>query len=84
MLSSVLKSPRASAVNIEIMCAFVRRRSLMDSHREQKRKLDELERRVGTHDGAIAGILAAIRALMKPPDSPRGRRLGFVAGDDGN
>jgi hypothetical protein len=79
MLSSVLKSPRAIAVNIEIMRAFVRLRVLLGSNRVLKRKLDELERRVGAHDGAIAGILAAIRELMKPPEPPRRSRMGFVA-----
>ncbi|MGH8148315.1 MAG: ORF6N domain-containing protein, partial [Rhodanobacteraceae bacterium] len=65
MLSSVLNSPRAIAVNIEIMRAFVRLREAIAGNRELARKFEELERRVQqkltTHDQAIAGILKAIR-----------------------
>lgn len=82
MLSSVLKSPRAIAVNVEIMRAFVRLREMLASNRELKRRLDDLERRLGAHDQAIASILSAIRELMSPPEPPKKRRIGFVQTDD--
>ncbi len=78
MLSSVLNSPRAIAVNIEIMRAFVRLREMLASNKELSRKLDELERKLATHDQAIAGILNAIRELMRPPEPPPKRRIGFI------
>jgi hypothetical protein len=72
MLSSVLRSERAIAVNIQIMRAFVRMRELLASNRALARRLDELEARLEkklpTHDQAIAAILSAIRQLMHPPD----------------
>lgn len=82
MLSSVLKSPQAIAVNIEIMRAFVRLRGLLTSNKTLVRKFDELERRVGTHDEAIASILSAIRALMAPPEPKKKRRMGFIQDGD--
>lgn len=82
MLSSVLKSPRAIAVNVEIMRAFVQLREMLASNRELKHKLDELERRLGAHDQAIASILSAIRELMSPPEPPKKRRIGFIQSDD--
>lgn len=45
MLSSALRSPRAVAVNIEIMRAFVRLRQMLASNLELARKLDALERK---------------------------------------
>jgi hypothetical protein len=45
MLSSVLNSPRAVQVNIEIMRAFVRLREVISTNRELAQKLAELERR---------------------------------------
>jgi len=82
MLSSVLNSPRAIAVNIEIMRAFVRLREVLASNKALAAKLDELEQRVSrklqTHDQAIAGILDAIRRLMAPPEPKSGRSIGFV------
>jgi hypothetical protein len=64
MLSSVLRSPRAIAVNIEIMRAFVRLRGVIATNKELARKLEELERKLATHDQAITGILDAICQLM--------------------
>lgn len=82
MLSSVLGSLQAIAVNIEIMRAFVRLREMLASNQELKRKLDELERRLGAHDQAIASILSAIRELMAPPESPKKRRIGFIQDEE--
>ncbi|HEX5055587.1 MAG TPA: ORF6N domain-containing protein [Gammaproteobacteria bacterium] len=82
MLSSVLNSPQAIAVNIEIIRAFVRLREMLTSNKELAIKLEELERKLQTHDQAIAGILNAIRELMKPPEPPHKRPIGFV--DSGN
>ena len=77
MLSSVLRSGRAIAVNIAIMRAFVRLRQLAAANTELARKLDDLERRVGGHDQAIQSIVRAIRDLAVPVPSRR-RRIGFV------
>ena len=78
MLSSVLNSPRAIAVNIEIMRAFVRLRELIASNKELAAKLDQLEKKVGSHDQAITEIMVAIRQLMAPPAPTKKRRIGFV------
>jgi hypothetical protein len=84
MLSSVLNSSRAIAVNIEIMRAFVRLREAIAGNQQLARKFDELERRVtqklDRHDQAIVGILKAIRELMTPPE-PKKRPIGFVTHD---
>jgi len=82
MLSSVLKSDRAIAVNIQIMRAFVRMRELLISNRALAQKLDQLEARLekklAHHDEAIAAILSAIRELMNP-ETPKHRSIGFTA-----
>ena len=46
MLSSVLRSPRAIAVNIQIMRAFVHMRELLSSNHELAKRLDQLEARL--------------------------------------
>jgi hypothetical protein len=81
MLSTVLSSERAIAVNIEIMRAFVRLRNVLTSNKELAKRFAELEqrleRRLDSHDQAIAGILDAIRQLMTPPPISPKRRIGF-------
>ena len=78
MLSGILNSPRAIAVNIEIMRAFVRLRGLLASNKVLARKLDELAGKVDTHDEAITAILSAIRELMTSPVPEKKRRIGFI------
>ena len=70
MLSSVLRSPRAVRVNVEIMRAFVRLRQLLASHADLARRLDELERKCREHDEQFVIVFDAIRELMEPPQTP--------------
>ena len=78
MLSSVLNSPRAIAVNIDIMRAFVRLRELIASNKALAAKLNQLEKKLTTHDQAITEIMFAIRQLMAPPEPTKKRKIGFV------
>jgi hypothetical protein len=77
MLSSILRSPRAIQVNIEIMRAFVRLRHLLSSNAELALRLEKLERK---YDGHFKIVFDAIRELMKPPPLPPKRRIGFDLG----
>ena len=61
MAASVLNSPRAVRVSVYVVCAFVRLRRVAPTHKELVHKLDELERKVGGHNDAIAGLVSAIR-----------------------
>jgi hypothetical protein len=75
MLSSVLRSKRAVAVNIEIMRAFVRLRKLLAENAGLSRRLDELERK---YDGQFAMVFDAIRALMAEPAEDTSRsKIGY-------
>lgn len=82
MLSSVLNSGRAIAVNIEVMRTFVRMRELLASNKALAKRFAQLEARLdkklAEHDDAITAILSAIRELMIPPP-PKRRPIGFTA-----
>ena len=62
--------------------AFVQLRDTLIAHKEFAKRLDELEsrieRKLSSHDQAIAGILDAIRQLMTPPELPKRRPIGFI------
>jgi hypothetical protein len=62
MLSSVLRSPRAIAVNVEIMRAFVRLRELISSHVDLAAKIAKLEKK---YDRRFRVVFEAIRQLME-------------------
>jgi hypothetical protein len=79
MLSSVLRSPRAVQVNIEIMRAFVRLRGFLLSQNELVTRLATLEKKHDSHSAAIQEIFSVIKKLMLPPKPPRApkREIGF-------
>ena len=77
MLSSVLNSERAIAVNIEIMRAFVRLREMVASHKELAKKLQELEKK---YDAQFKVVFDAIHALLEHTKKPK-RRIGFETGE---
>ena len=80
MLSGVLRSKRAVAVNIEIMRAFVELRRAATSYTAIEKRLEELERetsaKLGQHDQQLAQIFQALRQLISPPPRPK-RQVGF-------
>lgn len=77
MLSSVLRSPAAVTVNIEIMRVFVRLRRASLVSEQVIGLIRELARRVDGHDAAIKDIIATIRALVDAPKQSK-RSIGFV------
>ena len=76
MLSSVLRSPTAVRVNIEIMRTFVRLRRLMATPGELVEQLTRLADTVRLHDEQIQAIAQVLNQLMQRPEEPR-RRIGF-------
>ena len=81
MLGNVLKSPRAVEVSLLVVRAFVQIREMLSAHKDISAKLDQLERKLSSHDQAIAGVIDAIRQLMTPP-APTRRGIGFTADID--
>ncbi len=96
MLSSVLGSPRAIAVNIEIMRTLVRVRvrvrALAATHGDLAKRLAELEDKTEApamnHDAfsrntrnQLREVLDVLHEFMTPPDPPK-RPIGFVTPQD--
>ncbi len=75
MLSSVLRSVLAIAVNIQIMRAFVVLRRVLESQGDLADRIDALQMK---YDEKFAVVFDAIRRLTLPPRSTR-RRIGFKA-----
>jgi hypothetical protein len=73
MLSSVLNSPGAIQVNIQIMRTFGRLREMIASNAELARRLDDLEQK---YDAQFRVVFDAIRQMMKPAETER-KSIGF-------
>lgn len=76
MLSSVLRSPTAVQVNIEIMRAFVRLRRLLATPGELVEQLQKLAETVQLHDDQIRSIAHVLQKMIEAPPAPKGR-IGF-------
>lgn len=76
--ANILNSPRAAEMSIYVVRAFVKLREVLTSNKELAQKLNQLERKLQTHDQAIISIIAAIRQLTNPP-APKRRPIGFTA-----
>ena len=92
MLSSMLSSERAVALNIEIMRTFLRVRELATTHQDLAKRLAELEMKSEgielSHDtfsrntrAQLKQVFDAIRELITPPDPPK-QPIGFVPPED--
>lgn len=77
MAATVLNSPKAVEMSVFVVRAFVRLRQMLATNRQLATKIDELERKLETHDTAIQDLIEAIKALMAPEEGPR-RKIGFL------
>jgi hypothetical protein len=77
MAATVLNSPRAVETSLFVVRAFVRLRQFLATNKDLAHKLEEHERKLSTHDQAIAGLVNTIRQLAASP-KPSRRPIGFV------
>ena len=75
MLSSVLKSERAIAVNIQIVRAFIQLRKMLSTHESLRKKIEAMERK---YDKQFKAVFDVLRQLLKEEAEPK-RKIGFVA-----
>lgn len=77
MLASVLHSERAVEIGVLVVRAFIRLRELLANNKELANRLEDMERKLSTHDQAITGLIDAVRQLMAPPVKKK-RSIGFI------
>jgi hypothetical protein len=82
MLASVLNSDVAIEASVRVVRAFVRLREIISANAELAAKFAQLERRLDSHDEAIAQLFAAIRQLLAPPPEKK-REIGFHVREGG-
>ena len=75
MLSSVLNSERAIAVNIAIMRTFVRLRQILATHKELAERLKAMEKK---YDKQFKVVFDILKQLMEPPPEPQKSPIGFM------
>ena len=77
MLSTVLNSERAIAVNIAIMRTFVRLRYILATHKDLAAKLEAMEKK---YDKQFKVVFEILRQLTEPAPVPEKGPMGFIVG----
>jgi hypothetical protein len=77
MLSCILNSERAIAVNIQIIRVFTKMRETLLTHKDILLKLEQLENQVTKNSEDIQMIFAALKQFLIPPEQSNRRRIGF-------
>ncbi len=80
MISCILHSPKAIAVNIQIIRIFARMRETLLTQKDILLKLEQLEKQVSLHHTEIAQIFEVLKNLILNPEPPR-KSIGFKVGD---
>jgi len=75
MLSTVLNSDRAIAVNIAIMRTFVRLRQILATHKDLAERLAAMEKK---YDQRFKVVFDILKQLMEPALEPQKRPIGFM------
>ena len=81
MLSSVLNSPIAIGVNIQIIRIFTKMREVLLTHKDILLKLEKMEKQIDNHDEQITLIFTYLKSLLTP-QQPQRRRIGFRRKDE--
>jgi hypothetical protein len=77
MLASVLNSAIAVQASVRVVRAFVKLREMVAANAQLAAKLQELERRLDSHDEGIANLFATLKQLLEPSEAPKRREIGF-------
>jgi len=77
MAANILNSPRAVAVSVALVKAFVRMREVLASNQVMGKRLSDVEKTLMTHDAALRDIYQRIQPLLQPPPEPPRKKIGF-------
>ncbi len=80
MLSSVLNSKQAFAVNIQIIRVFVRMREMIQSNKDLESWMEELEQRITGHDERITLLFEYLEQFIN--QITERKRIGYKRYDE--
>jgi phage regulator Rha-like protein len=82
MAANILHSPRAVAMSVYVIRAFVKLREDLVANAAILRRLAEIDKTLLLHDGALRDIYEKLRPLLAPPPLPEKPEIGFHVKED--
>ncbi len=82
MAANILNSPRAVAMSVYVIRAFVKMRQDVAANAAILRRLAEIDKTLLVHDVTLREILQKLRPLLEPPPQPPKPEIGFHVKED--
>ena len=82
MAANILNSPRAVAMSVYVIRAFVKMREAVAANAVLLKRLAEIDKTLLVHDAALREILQQLRPLLAPPPQPPRPEIGFHVKED--
>ena len=77
MAANVLNSPRAVAMSVFVVRAFVQQRDVLAANADILKRIAEIDKELLLHDSALRDIYHRLQPLLQPPPDPPRPRIGF-------
>lgn len=81
MAATVLRSPRAVAMSVYVVRAFVRMREELLSHAVILKRLAQHDKKLMEHDQVLQDVVEKLLPLLDPPPVPPKPKIGFHPGN---
>jgi hypothetical protein len=82
MLSSVLKSDRAIAVNIKIIIIFTKMRDLLNDNLSLQLAIEDIKKKLNNHDKNIELVFSYLDELVEKKENRKERnKIGYKKND---
>jgi hypothetical protein len=82
MAANILSSPKAVAMSVYVIRAFVKIREDLAANAAILKRLAEIDKTLLLHDSALPDIYQKLRPLLEPPPRPPKPQIGFHIKED--
>ena len=79
MAATILRNPRAVAMSVYVVRAFVQMRDTLLTNAVILKRLAQLDKKLLEHDVVLQDIVGKLLPLLNPPVAPPRRKIGFHA-----
>jgi len=77
MAANVLNSPRAVAMSVFVVRAFIQQRDVLAANAEILKRIAQIDKELLLHDSALRDIYHRLQPLLQPPPDPPRPKIGF-------
>lgn len=81
MAATILRSPRAVAMSVYVVRAFVQMRDALLTNAVILKQLARIDKKLLEHDVVLQDVVEKLLPLLNPPDPPAKRKIGFHEGN---